>query len=164
MAGRIDARLRELGIELPEARAPKVARIKGANIAGPFLFVSGQVPQWNGEMPFIGKVGREFTVEQGAEAARLCALNVIAHARAALDGDLDRIVKLAKLKGYVNATPDVAEVAAVVNGASDLMVEIFGDAGRHTRSAIGAHARTVAGVTVMPFDVAIEVEADFLIE
>ena len=107
-------------------------------------------------MPFIGKVGREFTVEQGAEAARMCALNVIAHAKAALDGDLDRIVKLAKLKGYVNATPDLTEVAAVVNGASDLMVEIFGEA--------GAHARTVAGVTVMPFGVAIEVEADFLIE
>ena len=135
MAGRIDARLRELGIELPEARAPKVARIKGANIAGPFLFVSGQVPQWNGEMPFIGKVGREFTVEQGAEAARLCALNVIAHARAALE--------------FIDAPK-------CVNGASDLMVEIFGEA--------GAHARTVAGVTVMPFDVAIEVEADFLIE
>ena len=156
MTGRIDARLKELGIELPEALAPKVARIKGANIAGPFLYVSGQVPQWNGDMPYIGKVGRDFTVEQGAAAARLCALNVIAHARAALDGDLDRIVKVAKLKGYVNATEGLAEVAAVVNGASDLMVEIFGEA--------GAHARTVAGVTVMPFNVAIEVEADFLIE
>jgi enamine deaminase RidA (YjgF/YER057c/UK114 family) len=114
------------------------------------------VPQWNGDMPFIGKVGLDFTVEQGAQAARLCALNVVAHARAALDGDLDRIVKVAKLKGYVNATPDLAEVAAVVNGASDLMIEVFGEA--------GAHARTVAGVVVMPFNVAIEVEADFLIE
>ncbi len=156
MAGRIEARLRELGIELPEALEPKVARIKGANIAGPFLFVSGQVPQWNGEMPFIGTVGQEFTVEQGREAARLCALNVLAHARAALDGDLDRIVKVAKLKGYVNATPDVSEVAAVVNGASELMTDVFGEAGQH--------ARTVAGVTVMPFNVAIEVEADFLID
>jgi enamine deaminase RidA (YjgF/YER057c/UK114 family) len=155
MAGRIEQRLKELGIELPEARAPKVARIKGANIAGPFLFVSGQVPQWNGDMPFIGKVGQEFSIEEGREAARLCALNVLAQAKAAL-GDLDRIVKVAKLKGYVNATPDLAEVAAVVNGASDLMIEVFGEAGEH--------ARTVAGVTVMPFNVAIEVEADFLIE
>ncbi len=156
MAGRIERRLAELGIELPEARAPKVARIKGANIAGPFLFVSGQVPQWNGEIRFIGKVGREFSIEQGREAARLSALNVIAHAKAALGGDLDRVVKLARLKGYVNAMPDVDQVAAVVNGASELMVEVFGEAGEH--------ARTVAGVTVMPFNVAIEIEADFLIE
>ena len=70
MAGKIESRLSELGIELPEAREPKVAKIKGSNIAGPFLFVSGQVPQWNGEMPYIGKVGREFTIEQGQAAAR----------------------------------------------------------------------------------------------
>ena len=89
LAGKIEARLKELGIELPEAREPKVAKIKGSNIAGPFLFVSGQVPQWNGEMPYIGKVGREFTIEQGQAAARMSALNVIAHVRKAL-GDLDR--------------------------------------------------------------------------
>ena len=93
MSGRIEARLKELGIELPEARAPKVARIKGANIAGNMLYVSGQVPQWNGELPYIGKVGRDFSVEEGTAAARLCALNVLAHAKEALDGDLDRIVK-----------------------------------------------------------------------
>ena len=156
MAGKIEARLRELGIELPEAREPKVAKIKGTNIAGPFLFVSGQVPQWNGEMPYIGKVGRDFSIEEGQAAARMSALNVIAHAKKAL-GDLDRVVKVAKLKGYVNATDDLVDVAAVVNGASELMVEIFGQ-------EIGAHARTVAGVTVMPFGVAIEIEADFLIE
>ena len=154
MTGKIETRLKELGIELPEAREPKVAKIKGANIAGQILYVSGQVPQWNGDMPFIGKVGQEFDIEQGHEAARLCALNVLAHAQKAL-GSLDRIEKVAKLKGYVNATPDVAEVAAVVNGASELMVEVFGEAGQH--------ARTVAGVTVMPFNVAIEVAADFLI-
>ena len=155
MAGRIEARLKQLGIELPEARAPRVAKIKGANIAGDILYVSGQIPQWNGDMPFIGKVGEKFTVEEGREAARLCALNVLAQAKLALGGDLDRIEKLAKLKGYVNATPDLTEVAAVVNGASELMIEVFG--------AAGEHARTVAGVTVMPFGVAIEVEADFLI-
>jgi enamine deaminase RidA (YjgF/YER057c/UK114 family) len=156
MSGRIEARLKELGIELPEARAPKVARIKGANIAGNMLYVSGQVPQWNGELPYIGKVGRDFSVEEGTAAARLCALNVLAHAKEALDGDLDRIVKVAKLRGYVNATEDLDMVGGVVNGASDLMVEVFGEAGQH--------ARTVAGVTVMPLGVAIEVEADFLIE
>lgn len=155
MAGRIEARLKELGIELPEAREAKVAKIKGANIAGNILYVSGQVPQWNGDMPFIGKVGDRFTVEEGRQAARLCALNVLAQAKKALGGDLDRIEKVAKLKGYVNATEGLAEVAAVVNGASELMIDVFGEAGQH--------ARTVAGVTVMPFDVAIEVEADFLI-
>jgi enamine deaminase RidA (YjgF/YER057c/UK114 family) len=82
---------------------------------------------------------------------------VIAHVKLALDGDLDRVVKVAKLKGYVNVTPDLAEVAAVVNGASELMVDVFG-------REIGAHARTVAGVSSMPFNVAIEVEADFLIK
>jgi enamine deaminase RidA (YjgF/YER057c/UK114 family) len=154
MAGRIEARLAALGIELPEAREPVVAKIRGALIAGPFLFVSGQVPQWNGDIRYIGKVGREFSIEEGQAAARLCALNVLAHARAAL-GDLDRVVRVAKLKGYVNAMPDVAEVNAVVNGASELMVEVFGEAGQHVR--------TVAGVTCMPFNVALEVEADFLI-
>ena len=155
MVGEIDKRLKELGVELPEARDPKVAKILSSNIAGNILYVSGQVPQWNGEMTFIGKVGREFDIQAGRKAARLCALNVIAHAKKALNGNLDRIVKVAKIKGYVNTTPDLVEVAEVVNGASELFVDVFGEAGRH--------ARTVAGVNVMPFDVAIEVEADFLI-
>ena len=156
MAGVVETRLQELGIVLPDPLEPKVAKIKGANIAGPFLYISGQVPQWNGDLPFIGKVGREFSVDEGYEAARMSALNVIAHAKKALAGDLDRVLKVAKLKGYVNVTPDLAEVAGVVNGASELMVEVFGE-------EIGAHARTVAGVSSMPFNVAIEVEADFLI-
>lgn len=155
MVGEIDKRLKELGVELPEARDPKVAKILSSNIAGNILYVSGQVPQWNGEMTFIGKVGREFDIQEGRKAARLCALNVIAHAKKALNGNLDRVVKVAKIKGYVNTTPDFIEVAEVVNGASELFVDVFGEAGRH--------ARTVAGVNVMPFDVAIEVEADFLI-
>jgi len=155
MVGEIDKRLKELGVELPEARDPKVAKILSSNIAGNILYVSGQVPQWNGEMTFIGKVGREFDIQEGRKAARLCALNVIAHAKKALNGNLDRILKVAKIKGYVNTTPDLVEVAEVVNGASELFVDVFGEAGRH--------ARTVAGVNVMPFDVAIEVEADFLI-
>ena len=156
MAGVVETRLKELGIVLPDPLEPKVAKIKGSNIAGPFLYISGQVPQWNGDLPFIGKVGREFSVDEGYEAARMSALNVIAHAKKALAGDLDRVLKVAKLKGYVNVTPDLAEVAGVVNGASELMVEVFGE-------EIGAHARTVAGVSSMPFNVAIEVEADFLI-
>ena len=155
MVGEIDKRLKKLGVKLPEARDPKVAKILSSNIAGNILYVSGQVPQWNGEMTFIGKVGREFDIEEGRKAARLSALNVISHAKKALNGNLDRVLKVAKIKGYVNTTPDLIEVAEVVNGASELFVDIFGEDGRH--------ARTVAGVNVMPFDVAIEVEADFLI-
>ena len=155
MAGRIDERLRTLGIELPEPQEPRVAKILGFRMANGLLLVSGQIPQWNGERRFIGKLGREFTTEEGREAARLSALNVLAVARRALDGDLDRVETVMKLKGYVNATPDFTEIPEVVNGASELMIDIFGEAGRHARTAIGA--------AVMPFDVAIEVEGTFVV-
>ena len=155
MAGRIDARLRELDIELPEPQGPKVAMILPATIADRWLFVSGQITQWNGEHRFIGKVGREFDLAAGQQAARLSALNVLAQAKKALDGDLDRIERVVQLKGYVNATPDFTQLSEMVNGASELMIEVFGAAGHHARTAIGA--------AVMPFDVAIEVEARFLL-
>ncbi len=155
MAGRIDERLRTLGIELPEPQEPRVAKILGFRMANGLLLVSGQIPQWNGERRFIGKLGREFTTDQGREAARLSALNVLAVARRALDGDLDRVEMVMKLKGYVNATPDFTEIPQVVNGASELMIDIFGEAGHHARTAIGA--------AVMPFDVAIEIEGIFLV-
>lgn len=156
MTGRIDERLRTLGIELPEPQEPRVAKILGYRMANGFLLVSGQIPQWNGERRFIGKLGREFTTDQGREAARLSALNVLAVARRALDGDLDRVEMVMKLKGYVNATPDFTEIPQVVNGASELMIDIFGEAGHHARTAIGA--------AVMPFDVAIEIEGIFLVK
>ncbi len=155
MAGRIDERLRTLGIELPEPQEPRVAKILGFRMANGLLLVSGQIPQWNGERRFIGKLGREFTTDEGREAARLSALNVLAVARRALDGDLDRVEMVMKLKGYVNATPDFIEIPEVVNGASELMIDIFGEAGRHARTAIGA--------AVMPFDVAIEIEGTFVV-
>jgi enamine deaminase RidA (YjgF/YER057c/UK114 family) len=155
MAGRIEARLKELGVELPVPQGPRVAKIENTVIANGFLFVSGQITQWNGERRFVGKVGREFDLKQGQEAARLSALNVLAQARKGLDGDLDRIERVVQLKGFVNAMPDFTDISAVVNGASELMLDVFGDAGRHSRTAIG--------VAVMPFDVAIEVEAIFLL-
>lgn len=155
MAGRIEARLRELGIELPVPQEPRVAKILNTTIANGFLFVSGQITQWNGERRFVGKVGREFDLAQGQAAARLSALNVLAQARKGLDGDLDRIDRVVQLKGYVNCMPDFTDVSAVVNGASELMLDVFGEAGRHSRTALG--------VAVMPFDVAIEVEAMFLV-
>lgn len=153
--GRIDARLIELGIDLPAPPPPRAARILMAKVAGGFLFVSGQLPSWNGELRYVGKVGREFNLQDAQAAARLSALNVLAHARAALEGDLDRIAEVVCLRGYVNVAPDFIEISQSVNGASDLMAEIFGAAGAHTRTAIG--------VAMMPYNAAIEVEAQFLL-
>ncbi|MBS27684.1 MAG: hypothetical protein CL566_01980 [Alphaproteobacteria bacterium] len=153
MTGAIEARLTELGIELPIPRKPKVAKILPALIVDRLLFVSGMVPHWDGELRYVGKVGREFSLEEGQAAARLSTLSVLAEAREALDGDLDRIARVVNVKGYVNALPDFTQIPDVVNGASEVMMDVFGDAGRHTRTAMG--------VAVMPFDVAIEVEAIF---
>ena len=147
----IDDRLRSLGIELPMPSAP------GANYvpfvrSGNLVFLTGQLSQWNGERRFIGKLGREFEVDQGKQAARLCALNLVAHVRVAAGGDLDR-VRVLRLTGYVNCTPDFTSQPQVVNGASDAMVEVFGDAGKHARSAVG--------VASLPGGVAVEVEGIF---
>ena len=151
----IDARLAELGIELPVPPAPRTARILMAKIAGGFLFVSGQLPSWNGELKYAGKVGREFDLKAAQAAARLSALNVLAQARVALGGDLDRIAEVVCLRGYVNLVPEFTAVAQAVNGASELMIEVFGDAGAHTRTAVG--------VAMMPYNAAIEIEAQFLL-
>jgi len=156
MAGVIDARLQELGIIIPQPQRPKVAKIKGTAIIGNTLYISGMIPQWEGDIRFIGKVGQEFSIDEGREAARLSALNVLAQARAALDGDLDRIKQIAKVSGFVNCAPDVTDVAAVVNGASELFLEIFGEKGAHARIAVGA--------TTMPIGVAVEIEAIMEIE
>ena len=156
MTSAIEARLAELGIELPQPQLPTVAKILPALVVERTLYVSGQVTTWNGELRYIGKVGREFDLEEGRAAARLSALNVLAQAKQALDGDLDRITRVVNLRGFVNAMPDFIDIPAVVNGASELMIDLFGEAGRHTRTAVG--------VAVMPFDVAIEVEAVFSID
>jgi enamine deaminase RidA (YjgF/YER057c/UK114 family) len=152
MAGRIDDRLRELGIELPRPSQP------GANYVpfvrtGNLIFLTGQLSQWNGERRFLGKLGREFGVEEGQQAARLCALNLVAQLRAALDGDLDRVARCVRVAGYVNSMPDFVAQSQVINGASDLFVQIFEEAGRHTRMAVG--------VSALPYDVAVEVEGVF---
>ena len=152
MPGVIDRRLADLKIDLPAPSRPGADYVPFLR-SGNLVFLTGQLAQWNGTRPFIGKLGREFDVAAGRQAARLCALNLIAHLKAALDGDLDRAVQCLRLGGYVNSTPDFAAHSQVINGASRLMIEIFGDAGRHTRLAVG-----VAG---LPYDVAVEVEACF---
>src|SRR5262245_40416811 len=152
MPQHIDQRLAELQIELPRPSAP------GANYVpfvrtGSLIHLTGQLSQWNGERRFIGKLGRDFDTSAGQQAARLCALNLIAHLREALEGDLDRVTRCVRLAGYVNSTPDFVAHSQVINGASDLMVQVFGERGRHTRMAVG--------VAALPYDVAVEVEAVF---
>jgi enamine deaminase RidA (YjgF/YER057c/UK114 family) len=152
MVGKIESKLVEMGITLPVAASPKVAKILNWKMAGDLLFVSGQVPRIDNEISFIGKVGREFSLEEGQLAARTSALMVLACIKEAL-GDLDRVKEVVRLKGYINVDPDFKEVSAVLNGASELFIDLFGDPGRHSRTAIGAAS--------MPFGVAIEVEGVF---
>ncbi|HKO08386.1 MAG TPA: RidA family protein [Alphaproteobacteria bacterium] len=149
MAGKIEARLKELKIELPKAAAP-VANYVPAVQVGNILFVSGQVTFWNGELKYLGKVGKEISLEDGRAAARLCALNILAQAQAQL-GSLDRVKRVAMVQGFVNAVPEFADHPKVVNGASDLFVEVFGDAGKHARFAVGSGS--------LPVNVAVEVAA-----
>ena len=152
MVGKIESKLAEMGITLPVAASPKVAKILNWKMAGDLLFVSGQVPRIDNEISFIGKVGREFSLEEGQLAARTSALMVLACIKEAL-GDLDRVKEVVRLKGYINVDPDFKEVSAVLNGASEFFIDLFGDPGRHSRTAIGAAS--------MPFGVAIEVEGVF---
>jgi enamine deaminase RidA (YjgF/YER057c/UK114 family) len=150
MAGRIEARLTDLKIELPQAAAPAANYVPAVR-SGDLLFIAGQICQWNGERRFIGKLGREISVEQGQEAARLCALNILAQAKAALGGDLDRVLRCVRVGAFVNGTDDFTRQPQVANGASDLFVELLGDAGRHARAAVGVNA--------LPGGVAVEVDA-----
>ena len=150
MAGRIDARLQELGIELPTPAAP-VANYVATVVSGNLIFVSGQVTVEGGEFKHIGKLGAGISVEEGRAAARLCGINIIAQVRQALGGDLDRVTRVVKLGGFVNSTPDFTQQPQVINGVSDLMVEVFGDAGRHARAAVSAGS--------LPMGVSVEVDA-----
>ena len=152
MPGRIEERLKQLGLELPRSAAP-VANYVPFVRSGDLLFIAGQICQWNGERRFVGKLGREITVEQGQEAAKLCALNLLAHVKTALNGDLDRVLRCVRLGAFVNGTDDFTEQPQVANGASNLMVELLGDAGRHARAAVGVNA--------LPGGVAVEIDAVF---
>jgi enamine deaminase RidA (YjgF/YER057c/UK114 family) len=149
MAGNVEKRLKDAGVELPNAAKP-VANFVPCVQTGNTLFVSGQVTAWNGEYRYVGKVGREISLEDGQKAARVCALNVLAQAKAHL-GDLDRVQRVVMVQGFVNAVPDFTDHPKVINGASDVFVQAFGDAGKHARFALGAGS--------LPFNVAVEVAA-----
>ena len=154
MAGKIDARLAELGVVLPEAPAPAANYVPWAR-SGNLLFVAGQV-SGNNQGVHKGRFGDDLDLDDGVAAARACALNLIAQAKAGCSGDLDRVVRVVKLGGFVNCTPDFVQQPQVVNGASDLIVEIFADKGRHARFAVGAPA--------LPMGFAVEIDAVFEID
>jgi enamine deaminase RidA (YjgF/YER057c/UK114 family) len=155
MAGRIAAKLAELSLTLPSAQPP-VANYVPFAITGHLLIVSGQLPMKDGKLTAAGKLGDAVSLEDGKAAAQQSFLNILAHANAALDGDLDRVVRLVRLGGFVACVPSFTQHPAVVNGASDLAVAVFGDAGRHARAAVG--------VPSLPLDAAVEIEAIFEIK
>lgn len=149
MSGKVEARLSSLGIVLPEAPNP-VANYVPFFLTGNLLFISGQISKAGDGTIISGRLGAELGVEEGRQAARASLLNILAQAKAAT-GDLDRIAQVVKLTGFVAATPEFTEHPQVINGASDLMVEILGDAGRHTRAAVG--------VASLPMGCAVEIDA-----
>ena len=152
MSGSIEAKLRELGIELPVAMAP-MANYVPYVVTGNLVVVSGQVPALDGKIAITGKVGEDVSVEEGQRAARICLTNVLTHLKAACGGDLGRVRRVVRLGGFVASPPGFTQHATVMNGASDLAVALFGDAGRHARSTIG--------VPALPGNAAVEVEGMF---
>ena len=152
MSGPITTRLAELGIELPEPAAPAANYIPFV-VTGNLIFVSGQITVWNGELRHIGRLGENIDIDEGYQAARLCGLNLSAQAKAAAQGDLDKIKRVVKLGGFVNSTPDFTDQPKVINGTSDLMAEVFGEGGKHARFAVGA--------PTLPLGVAGEVDGVF---
>jgi enamine deaminase RidA (YjgF/YER057c/UK114 family) len=149
---KIEEKINELKIILPEAKAP-VGSYVATKISGNLLFISCQISiNENGEL-IKGKVGRDLSTDQGYEAAKRCGLSLVAQAKEACNGDLSRIKSCVKLTGFVNSTDDFTEQPKVINGASDLIASIFGDAGMHTRAAVSANS--------LPLGVSVEVDAIF---
>jgi enamine deaminase RidA (YjgF/YER057c/UK114 family) len=151
----IDAKLAALGIDLPTPPA-SVANYIPYKVAGTMVVISGQLPFDQGHVAYKGKVGLDLSLEEGQAAARLCAINILTQLKAACGGQWDRVKGCLRVGGFVNCQPDYTDQPKVINGASDFMVEIFGDAGRHARAAIGVNA--------LPLGAAVEVEATFIME
>lgn len=149
----IEARLSKLGVTLPEVSAP-AANYMPYVVVGDMVYVSGNISM-NEDGLILGKVGQDLTTEEGAAAAKTCAIGLLAALKSACNGDIDRLVRVVKLVGFVNSTPDYTEQPKVINGASDFFVEALGDKGRHARSAVSAGA--------LPLGVAVEIEAIFQI-
>ncbi len=155
MTGHIEARLTERGITLPDAPAPAANYVPFVQVDD-IVYISGQISTDEAGNLILGKLGDDLDVDAGAAAARRCAINLLAQLRNACGGDLNRLVRVVKLTGFVNSTADFTNQPLVVNGASDFLVEILGDAGRHARSAVSAAA--------LPLGVAVEIEGIFQIK
>ena len=145
-----EEKLAALGLELPVAAAP-VANYVGYTVSGKTVYVSGQLPFKDGKLAVTGRLGAGVSIEDGYAAGRQCGLNILAHLKAACGGDLDRVARVLRLGGFVNSTPEFTDAPKCVNGASDLMVAVFGDAGKHARAAVG--------VASLPAGAAVEVDA-----
>lgn len=152
MTGTVESRLAELGIDLPRPSTPAANYVPYV-VSGDLVFVAGQVNVWNGEITQTGRLGDGVSLEEGYAAARVCGLNLIAQLREACGGDLNRVKRVVKLGGFVSSADGFTDQPEVVNGASDLMVEVFGEAGKHARFAVGA--------PVLPRDVSVEVDGIF---
>ena len=152
MTGAIEKNLVSQGIVLPEAASPAANYVPYV-ISGKQISVAGQIPFWNGALSGFGKVGHDMTTEDAAKIARICGLNLIAQVKAACDGDLDKVVRVVKLGGFVNCTEEFLDHPEVINGASDLMVDVFGDKGTHSRFAVGVNS--------LPRGVAVEIDGIF---
>lgn len=148
----INKKLQDLGIILPEVLAP-VANYVGFVKSGNMVFVSGQLPIENGQLKYVGKVGSQISVDEAKVAAKICAINIISQIKSACMGDLEKVKKCVKLGVFVNGDAEFTDHPLVANGASDLMVEVFGDAGKHARAAVGSGS--------LPRGVAVEVDAIF---
>ena len=152
MPQEINRRLQQLGISLPELKPP-VANYVPFVLSGGMLYVSGQLPVAADGQMIRGYLGKNISLEEGQESARLCALNIVAQVNAALAGDLDLVARCVKLGGFVASVPEFTDHPKVVNGASDFIVQVFGDAGKHARAAVG--------VSSLPLGAAVEVDAVF---
>jgi enamine deaminase RidA (YjgF/YER057c/UK114 family) len=150
----IEKNLSELSITLPKVSAPVANYVPYVKV-GKLIFISGQLPMEEGKVKFTGKLGENIAIEDGVEAAKLCALNIIAQLKSAV-GSLDKVKRCVKLTGFVNSTSDFTSHPQVINGASDIIVKIFGDKGKHARAAVG--------VSSLPLGASVEVEAIFEIE
>ena len=152
MTGNIEKNLASQGIVLPQAASPAANYVPYV-ISGKQISVAGQIPFWNGELTGLGKIGRDLTTEDGANIARICGLNLIAQVKAACEGELDRVARVVKLGGFVSCTEEFCDHPEVINGASNLMVDVFGDKGTHSRFAVGVNS--------LPRGVAVEVDGIF---
>ncbi|TNB46674.1 RidA family protein [Martelella lutilitoris] len=146
----VSDRLNALSITLPQASAP-AANYLPFTRSEKLLFISGQLPTENGKMVATGRLGADVSLEEGRKAARACAINIIAQIDAALNGDLDRVKRILKLSGFVASAPDFTDQHLVINGASDLFADVFGEAGKHARAAVGMAA--------LPLNAAVEIDA-----